>query len=133
MVKTAASKQNENERMEPSTRSTIKVGSKIKTIERRFFSEKKGEVRVQEMREISPLCHQRARSTISEIRNQTKLLYCQGNTQAMSFGGFQAGSSQAAEIDESTPWVAAGDGNLALLQESIAKLGLAPNAADSNG
>ncbi|KAK1737108.1 hypothetical protein QTG54_011975 [Skeletonema marinoi] len=51
----------------------------------------------------------------------------------MSFGGFQAGSSQSAEIDESTPWVAAGDGNLALLQESIAKLGLAPNAADSNG
>ena len=51
----------------------------------------------------------------------------------MSFGGFQAGSSQTAEIDESTPWVAAGDGNLDLLQESISKLGLAPNAADSNG
>lgn len=52
---------------------------------------------------------------------------------AMSFGGFHAGTSQSSEIDESTPWVAAGDGNLALLQESIAKLGLAPNASDSNG
>ena len=51
----------------------------------------------------------------------------------MSFGGFQAVASQSAEIDESTPWVAAGDGDLALLQESISKLNLAPNAADSNG
>ena len=49
------------------------------------------------------------------------------------FGGFQAQSSQTAKIDESTPWVAAGDGDLALLQSSIQQLGLAPNAADSNG
>lgn len=42
----------------------------------------------------------------------------------MSFGGFQAEkTSQSAEIDESTPWVAAGDGDLTLLQESIARLG----------
>lgn len=49
------------------------------------------------------------------------------------FGAFQAHSSQSAEIDASTPFVAAGDGDLALLQSSIKQLGLSPNAADSNG
>ena len=49
------------------------------------------------------------------------------------FGGFQAQQPQSTPIDESTPWVAAGDGDLTLLQTSIAQLGLAPNAADSNG
>lgn len=49
------------------------------------------------------------------------------------FGGFQAQEPQSAQIDESTPWVAAGDGDLALLQTSITQLGLSPNAADSNG
>ena len=57
------------------------------------------------------------------------------------FGGFQAQQpasgnspqSPSTLIDESTPWVAAGDGDLQLLQSSIAQLGLSPNAADSNG
>lgn len=49
------------------------------------------------------------------------------------FGGFQAQTSPSAEIDASTPWVAAGDGDLNLLQTSIKQLGLSPNAADSNG
>ena len=49
------------------------------------------------------------------------------------FGGFQTHQQQSTPIDESTPWVAAGDGDLALLQSSISQLGLAPNAADSNG
>lgn len=49
------------------------------------------------------------------------------------FGGFQTQQQQSTQIDESTPWVAAGDGDLALLQSSISQLGLAPNAADSNG
>ena len=51
-----------------------------------------------------------------------------------TFGGVPTNSSsQIPEIDESTPWVAAGDGNLSLLQTSIQQLGLPPNAADSNG
>lgn len=49
------------------------------------------------------------------------------------FSGFQAQQSQSTQIDDSTPWVAAGDGNLPLLQSSIAQLGLPPNASDSNG
>jgi len=49
------------------------------------------------------------------------------------FGGFQAQQLQSAPIDDSTPWVAAGDGDLPLLQSSIAQLGLSPNASDSNG
>ncbi len=49
------------------------------------------------------------------------------------FSGFQAPPSQSAEIDASTPFVAAGDGDLELLQASIKKLGIPPNAADSNG
>ncbi|KAL3776291.1 hypothetical protein ACHAW5_002600 [Stephanodiscus triporus] len=49
------------------------------------------------------------------------------------FGGFQARPSPSAEIDASTPFVAAGDGDLELLQASIEQLGISPNAADSNG
>jgi hypothetical protein len=49
------------------------------------------------------------------------------------FGGFQAPPSQSAEIDESTPFVAAADGDLELLQASIKKMGIPQNAADSNG
>ncbi|KAL9182765.1 hypothetical protein ACHAXT_004044 [Thalassiosira profunda] len=52
--------------------------------------------------------------------------------QAQGFGGFGQ-PSQPAEIDASTPWVAAGDGDLALLQTCIKQLGLSPDAADSNG
>lgn len=54
-------------------------------------------------------------------------------TAKMSFGGFQAQQPGLTQIDESTPWVAAGDGDLSLLQSSITQLGLFPNAADSNG
>lgn len=32
-----------------------------------------------------------------------------------------------------SPWIAAGDGDLQLLQSSIQQMGLSPNAADSNG
>mmetsp|Transcript_25791 Transcript_25791/g.44025 ORF Transcript_25791/g.44025 Transcript_25791/m.44025 type:complete len:168 (+) Transcript_25791:120-623(+) len=52
---------------------------------------------------------------------------------AEGFGGFQAQPSPAAEIDASTPWVAAADGDLQLLKASIEKMGLSPNACDSNG
>ncbi|KAL7545754.1 hypothetical protein ACHAWF_009107 [Thalassiosira exigua] len=51
---------------------------------------------------------------------------------AEGFGGFGQPSPRA-EIDASTPWVAAGDGDLKLLQASIKQLELSPNAADSNG
>mmetsp|Transcript_21661 Transcript_21661/g.30357 ORF Transcript_21661/g.30357 Transcript_21661/m.30357 type:complete len:170 (+) Transcript_21661:77-586(+) len=36
-------------------------------------------------------------------------------------------------IDESTPWIAASDGDINLLQRSIQTLNLSINAADSNG
>jgi len=49
------------------------------------------------------------------------------------FGGFQAQPTQPAEIDASTPFVAAADGDLTLLQSSIKRLNLSPNAVDSNG
>ncbi len=62
------------------------------------------------------------------------------------FGGFQSNppapsansplsppAASIAAIDESTPWVAAGDGDLQLLKSSISQLGLSPNASDSNG
>jgi hypothetical protein len=52
---------------------------------------------------------------------------------AMSFGGFQSQEAEAEPIDASTPYVAAGDGDLELLKASIKQLGLSPNAADSNG
>ena len=37
------------------------------------------------------------------------------------------------KIEPSTPYVAAGDGDLALLQKSLQTLNVSPNAADSNG
>ena len=40
---------------------------------------------------------------------------------------------QDASIDSSTPWIAASDGNIRLLQESLAKLQLPVTAADENG
>ena len=49
------------------------------------------------------------------------------------FGGFQAKSTQPTEIDASTPFVAAADGDLTLLKSSIKQLNLSPNAKDSNG
>lgn len=52
---------------------------------------------------------------------------------AAGFGGFQAQPSPPAEIDASTPWVAAGDGDLQLLQTSIKQLGLSPSSCDENG
>uniref|UniRef100_A0A7S2W4Q0 Uncharacterized protein n=1 Tax=Eucampia antarctica TaxID=49252 RepID=A0A7S2W4Q0_9STRA len=53
----------------------------------------------------------------------------------MAAGGFGFGgaSSSSSKIDESTPWVAAGEGNIELLQEAMEKLNLPINAADSNG
>jgi hypothetical protein len=55
-----------------------------------------------------------------------------------SFGGFGVPSSPAAPessvIKSSTPWTAASDGNLELLQESLVKLNLQPLAVvDENG
>ena len=53
------------------------------------------------------------------------------------FGGFSAQSttvsSKEIDVDASTPWVAASDGDLELLKASIEKLGLEPGAADDNG
>eukprot|EP00580_Thalassiosira_gravida_P005229 CAMPEP_0201655906 /NCGR_PEP_ID=MMETSP0493-20130528/46253_1 /ASSEMBLY_ACC=CAM_ASM_000838 /TAXON_ID=420259 /ORGANISM="Thalassiosira gravida, Strain GMp14c1" /LENGTH=163 /DNA_ID=CAMNT_0048132505 /DNA_START=23 /DNA_END=514 /DNA_ORIENTATION=- len=51
----------------------------------------------------------------------------------MTFGGFQAQPSSTAQVDASTPWVAAGDGDLQLLQTSIQQLNLTPNSRDGNG
>ena len=50
-------------------------------------------------------------------------------------GGFGLGApvSQTEVIDESTPWISAGEGNIPLLEESIRKLNLSLNVADSNG
>jgi ankyrin repeat protein len=36
-------------------------------------------------------------------------------------------------IDSSTPWIAASDGNLALLQHALTTLNLQPSASDENG
>ena len=62
---------------------------------------------------------------------------------AMSFafgGGASSSSDQAAasqavpsKVEPSTPYIAAGDGNLELLQTALQTLNLAPNAADDNG
>lgn len=53
---------------------------------------------------------------------------------AGGFGGFQAAPSSAATeiIDASTPFIAAGDGDLELLKSSIEQLGISPNYADSS-
>jgi hypothetical protein len=42
-------------------------------------------------------------------------------------------SSAAADMDASTPWMAASDGNLFLLQNSLAVLNIQVTAADENG
>ena len=52
---------------------------------------------------------------------------------APGFGGFQSKSTQPTEIDASTPFVAAADGDLDLLQTSIKQLNLSANVVDSNG
>ena len=44
-----------------------------------------------------------------------------------------ASSSGSVTIDSSTPWMAASEGNLSLLQSSITSLQLTFNAADENG
>lgn len=48
------------------------------------------------------------------------------------FGGALAPSAAAATIDSSTPWVAAADGNMALLQQSLLELNLPVSAADES-
>lgn len=50
-----------------------------------------------------------------------------------SFGGAQPQASASVAIDSSTPWVAAADGNLALLQQALQTLNLPLTAADQNG
>ena len=47
------------------------------------------------------------------------------------FGGGVAASN--VPIDQSTPWIAAADGNLPLLQTALPQLNLSPSAADENG
>lgn len=44
-----------------------------------------------------------------------------------------ASSSSILDIDSSTPWMAASEGNLALLQSSLTTLNLPMTAADDNG
>jgi len=54
----------------------------------------------------------------------------------MASFGLQASSAPTAStepIDASTPWLAAADGKLALLQSSLTKLNLSVSAADENG
>lgn len=52
---------------------------------------------------------------------------------AGGFGGFQANAPTSADtIDASTPFIAAGDGDLELLKTSIEQLGISPNYADSS-
>lgn len=52
-----------------------------------------------------------------------------------SFGGFgqAATTADAAPVEACTPWMAASDGNLELVQKSLSALQLQPNAADQNG
>jgi len=51
-----------------------------------------------------------------------------------SFGMGQVPSAdEAGTIEPSTPWMAAADGNIGLLQSSIASLGLTYSIADENG
>ena len=52
----------------------------------------------------------------------------------MSFGlGIGATPVDADSIDASTPWVAASDGNLSLMQTSLTQLQLSCTASDENG
>ena len=59
---------------------------------------------------------------------------------SFAFGGGAAASSDkpaasqsAPKVEPSTPYIAAGDGNLELLQTALKALNLAPNVADENG
>ena len=59
---------------------------------------------------------------------------------SFAFGGGASSSSDqpaatqaAPKVEPSTPYIAAGDGNLKLLQTALQTLNLAPNAADDNG
>eukprot|EP00568_Trieres_chinensis_P003596 CAMPEP_0183307116 /NCGR_PEP_ID=MMETSP0160_2-20130417/16259_1 /TAXON_ID=2839 ORGANISM="Odontella Sinensis, Strain Grunow 1884" /NCGR_SAMPLE_ID=MMETSP0160_2 /ASSEMBLY_ACC=CAM_ASM_000250 /LENGTH=169 /DNA_ID=CAMNT_0025470633 /DNA_START=46 /DNA_END=555 /DNA_ORIENTATION=- len=52
---------------------------------------------------------------------------------ALAFGGGSASGSDDPPLEESTPYVAASDGDLSLLQRALSELNLPPNAADSNG
>ena len=45
----------------------------------------------------------------------------------------QAGKEEEQKVDESTPWMAAGDGDLKLLQRALSTLGLNAGAQDHNG
>jgi hypothetical protein len=63
------------------------------------------------------------------------LLPVHQHTTMASFGGFGQATAEAGStpVEPSTPWVAASDGNLALVQKSLSALQLQPNAADPNG
>jgi uncharacterized protein len=51
-----------------------------------------------------------------------------------SYGGFgQASSAIDTPIEKCTPWVAASDGNLELVQSALAALNLPPSTPDENG
>ena len=53
-----------------------------------------------------------------------------------SFGGFTVNKNNAEEanlVDSSTPWIAASDGDLALLLTALKELNLSPWTSDSNG
>ena len=51
-----------------------------------------------------------------------------------AFGGFgQANAASDAPIEKCTPWVAASDGNLELVQRALAALNLTPSTPDENG
>mmetsp|Transcript_55505 Transcript_55505/g.166422 ORF Transcript_55505/g.166422 Transcript_55505/m.166422 type:complete len:178 (-) Transcript_55505:677-1210(-) len=52
---------------------------------------------------------------------------------SFGFGGGAGPSEEDVIVEPSTPWVAAGDGDLPLLQTALRKLDLPVNAADSNG
>jgi ankyrin repeat protein len=51
----------------------------------------------------------------------------------MSTFGFGGAKALDSEIDESTPFVAASDGDLTLLQQSLVKLNVPPGVTDDNG
>ena len=51
---------------------------------------------------------------------------------ASSSSGQPAATQSAPKVEPSTPYIAAGDGNLELLQTALQTLNLAPNAADDN-
>ena len=52
---------------------------------------------------------------------------------SFGLGSLSTPASPTLPIEECTPWVAAGDGDIALLQTALTSLNLPPNAADPNG